>query len=435
MRAQLHFRPLIVAVALSTLALAAGCSTGEGGTTTTTPDAGGTTAVPTGVTLTLWHSSADTQAVLDLYAAYEKASGNTIELVDIPNDNYTTAVQTKWATGDRPDLLEYHPTAQDMAQLNMAENMIDLSDRPFVAAAGDLAKSVGQLNGTVFGAVLGPLQTNGLYYNKDALAKAGITAPTNYDDLLTQCKALNDAGVAPLFIGGGSEFPVMMVNGFTYMADFNANDVYGLGVKDGSIKVSDEGSPITAGLQMLTDARDTGCLNSNSTTATFQDAIAAVTAGTAAMTVLPSDFIQQFYDGGATEDSLGFGVISAHAGIPNYSASLTGTFFVPKTGDETKQAAALGFIDWVTSDGYQAYVDAGQFAPTLSTATAPELTGLYADMNTMLSDPNKTIGFNSSIPGFGNFGGISAKVLAGQSTPQQGAEEFQTFIDQARAAQ
>ncbi|MGC3953775.1 MAG: ABC transporter substrate-binding protein [Propionicimonas sp.] len=387
------------------------------------------------MTLTLWHSSADTQALLDLYTAYEKASGNTIELVDIPNDTYTTAVQTKWATGDRPDLLEYHPTAQDMAQLNMAENMIALADRPFVAAAGELAKSVGQLDGTVYGAVLGPLQTIGLYYNKTALTKAGVTAPTNYDELLTQCPALTKAGVTPLFIGGGSEFPVMMVNGFTYMADFNAADVYGLGVKDGSIKVSDEDSPITAGLQMLTDARDSGCLNKDATTATFQDAIAAVTAGTAAMTVLPSDFIQQFYDGGATDDTIGFGAISAHAGTPTYSASLTGTFFVPKTGDDTKQAAALDFIDWVTSEGYQGYVDAGQFAPTLSTATAPELKGLFADMNAMLSDQNKTIGFNSSIPGFGNFGGVSARVLAGQSTPQQGAEEFQTFIDQARAAQ
>ena len=417
----------IVAVAAATLLLAPGCSS-------PTPTGPTDTGAPAGVTLTLWHSTTDTQAVLDLYSAYEQATGNTLDLVDIPSDTFTTAVQTKWATGERPDILEYQPTSQDMAQLNMSENMIDLSDASFVAAAGDLVKSAGSLNGKVYGAVLGPLQTNGLFYNKDALAKANIQAPTNYDQLMTDCAALNTAGVTPLFIGGGSEFPVMMVNGFTYMADFNADDTYGLAVKNGTTKVNDPGSPITAGLQWLIDAGAKNCFNSDDGSATFQDAVAAVIAGTAAMTVLPSDFIQQFYDGGGTDATIGFGTISAHQGIGNFGATVMGSYFLPKTGKADQEAAAKGFIDWITSDGYQAYVTAGQFAPTLSTATAPQATGLYADMNNMLASPNKTLGFNSSIPGFGNFGAISVKVLVGQATAQQGADQFQTFIDQARAA-
>ena len=432
MRALSHLKSLtVVAVAASTLLLVAGCSAPTSADTGTPTGTG----APTGVTLTLWHSTTDSQAVLDLYSAYEQASGNTLDLVDIPSDQFTTAVQTKWATGDRPDILEYQPTSQDMAQLNMSQNMIDLSDRPFVAAAGDLVKSAGSLDGKVYGAVLGPLQTNGLFYNKAALAKANLQAPTNYDQLMTDCSALTGAGVTPLFIGGGSEFPVMMVNGFTYMADYNANDAYGLAVKGGTTKVNDPGSPITAGLQWLVDAGAKGCFNSDDSTATFQDAVAAVIAGTAAMTVLPSDFIQQFYDGGGTDDTIGFSTISAHKGITNFGATVMGSYFLPSTGKATQEAAAKGFIDWVTSDGYQTYVNAGKFAPTLSTATAPQTTGLYANMNTMLADPNKTLGFNSSIPGFGNFGAISVNVLVGQATPQQGADQFQTFIDQARLAQ
>ena len=227
----------------------------------------------------------------------------------------------------------------------------------------------------------------------------------------------------------------MMLTGFTYMADYNANDAYGLGVKDGTIKVNAADSPITAGLTMLTSLKDAGCLNKDAGTATFQDAIKAVATGTAAMTVLPSDFIQMFYDAGADDATVGFGPISAHKGLTAYSPSLQGTYFVPKTGDATKEAAAQDFINWVTGAGYQDYVDAAKIVPTMSTATAPALTGMYADLNTMLSAPGAAISFNSSIPGFGNFGKIAAKVLVGQSTPQQGADEFQTFIDQARAAQ
>lgn len=52
---------------------------------------------PTGVTLTLlhntlWHNTADPTALLDLYKAYEKKSGNTIELVDIPADSFPSTV-------------------------------------------------------------------------------------------------------------------------------------------------------------------------------------------------------------------------------------------------------------------------------------------------------------------------------------------------------
>ena len=56
----------------------------------------------------------------DLYTAYAAASGNKVDVIDIPNDTYTTSVQTKWSTGERPDILEYWPTSQDMAQLDVA---------------------------------------------------------------------------------------------------------------------------------------------------------------------------------------------------------------------------------------------------------------------------------------------------------------------------
>ncbi len=71
----------------------------------------------------------------------------------------------------------------------------------------------------------------------------------------------------------------------------------------------------------------------------------------------------------------------------------------------------------------------------MSTATTPAMTGLYADMAKMISDPNSTPAFNNSIPGFGNFGKIAVSVLAKQNTPQQAADKFETFVDQAIAAQ
>ncbi|MGC3992842.1 MAG: ABC transporter substrate-binding protein [Propionicimonas sp.] len=424
----------ITTVALSTLLLAACSSAGEA----TTGAAGSASAsAPTGVTLTLWHQSADTDATLNLYKAYEAASGNKIDLVDLPSDTYTTAVQTKWATGDRPDIMEYAPTPQDMRQLNMSENMLPLTDMDFVK---NRTSTAGDLDGVTYAAVLGPFSSFTMFYNKDVLKAAGVDVPTNYTDLMTDCQAVTKTGAAMVEIGGGSEFPVNMFAGFAYMADFNAKDEFGLGVAAGTTKVNDPSGPIVAGLTTMDNLVKAGCVNKDAATATFQESIKAVYNGKAALTVLPSDFISLFYSEGkddtaAVDAKVGLGAISAKAATASWSGSPIGSYFLPKTGDDTKEAAAKDFINWITSKGYQAYVNDAKSAPTLNTATAPQLEGMYAALAKILQDPTTTPAFNQSIPGFGNFGTISVSVLTGQATPQKAADSWQTYVDQAIQAQ
>lgn len=423
---------VLTATAASISLALAGCSSSSSG--------GGSTvdlsqSAPTGVTLTMWRNSGDSDALTALYKAYEKESGNTIDVVSLPTDTYPTAVQTKWATGDRPDILEYIPSPQDMAQLDMKDNMIDLSSFDFVKAEGDLATTNGEVDGKVYGAILGPVSTFGVFYNKKVLAKAGISVPTSYTQLQSDCSALTSAGATPLFVGAGSEFPANML-GFAYMADFNAGDAYGKAVASGKTKVNDPSGPLVAGLTAINKLRTTGCLNKDAATATSDAAVKAVANGTAAMTILPSDFISQFVSAaGSNADDLGFGTISASKGIASYSPGSYGSYFLPKTGDSTKQRAAADFIQYITGKGYQSYVTAANIVPTLSTATAPSLTGMYASMRSMLTAPTSVIAWNNSIPGFGNFGKIAVSVVAGQVTPQKAADNFETFVDQAIAAQ
>lgn len=287
------------------------------------------------VTLTLWHNTGDSSALLSLYEAYEAASGNTIELVDIPADTYPTSVQVKWATGDRPDIMEYNGTVQDMRQLNMSENMIDLSDMAFVEASGAVAAISGTLDGQTFGAVLGPISSFGAFYNRDVFAAAGVDVPTNYAQLLDVCEALKATGVPPIHVGAGSEFPALMIAGFSYMADYSAGGLYGQSVAAGEIKVNDPDGPIVAALTAIDVLREAGCINEDAVTATFQDSIKAIYEGEAALSFLPSNFIAQFYDLGAGDNAavdakVGLTAISAEMGIPSYSASALGTFFYQK---------------------------------------------------------------------------------------------------------
>lgn len=394
---------------------------------------------PTGVTITIWRSSADSPALQSLYKAWEKESGNKISFVDLPNDTAPQVVQTKWATGARPDVLEYNSTPQDMAQLNMSKNMIDLTSLPF-ASRRSIA-TLGAIDGKVYGGILGPVSVFGEFYNKDVLSKAGISAPTTADELVTACQKIKAAepGVAPIHIGGGSQWPAMMLPGFTYMGDANADNKWGEAVAAGTTKVDDADSPLTQGLTLMTTLKKDGCLNSDSATATFNQSEDSVLNGKAGMTFLPSDQIADFVKAAGSADkasaAVGFGAFSADAGVASYAPGAFGSYFAPKTGNATKERAAADFINWAATDGYQQYVTDAQIVPTLSTASAAALSGMSGQAAALLKSPKLSPAFNLSVPGFGNFGTLAQEVLVGQTAPADAMKKFQTFVDQAIAAQ
>src|SRR5256885_10469103 len=61
--------------------------------------------------LTIWTSSADAPYVRTAYKEFGQKYGVKMNLVELPADGIENQVQTKWASGDRPDLLEFIATA------------------------------------------------------------------------------------------------------------------------------------------------------------------------------------------------------------------------------------------------------------------------------------------------------------------------------------
>src|SRR3954464_14492702 len=106
-----------ISVAVAALLLA-GCS--DPGSTTTT-ESPATWADPTakldGVKLTIWaaqNSNTVPQKVID---GFRKTTGATVQVVTVP-DPYEQGVQTKVATGDKPDLAFWQPTASMLTAIN-----------------------------------------------------------------------------------------------------------------------------------------------------------------------------------------------------------------------------------------------------------------------------------------------------------------------------
>ncbi|MBK3565214.1 ABC transporter substrate-binding protein [Streptomyces sp. MBT62] len=419
------------------LALSA-CGSGSVGNA---PQAANTTGpAPKGVTLTLWHNTADSTALTNLYKAYEKASGNKISFVDIPPATFPMTVQSKWATGARPDILEWNGNRMDLLALNGAKNMIDLSGLPFVKKEGTLATTSGGLNGKTYAATLGMPSVFGVFYNKKVLTAAGLQPPTSYGDLAGMCATLKSkaSGVAPIYESGGSGWSPAVLSGFDYMGQYNKDNAYSQSIVDKKATLNDPKGPFVAGLRAYDSLRTTHCFNSDASTASWENSLKALVNGKAAMVASSTDSIGMLngFAGGDTkkvDDTIGFVGLSATTSTANYAPTPLGTYYVPKTGNSKKERAAVDFIQWITGAGYADYVKESKAPPTLSGTATPEVQQLLSTAYDAYQG-GATLTINSIVPGFGTFGTEADKLLAGQQSPQDVADKMQKYFLQASAA-
>lgn len=407
------------------------------GGTAATPPADGGDDTELADSITIWHNTADSPAVLNLYENFTAATGIEIELVDIPADAFQSTITTKWGTGDRPDVLEYHPDFQPMLALNPAQTMQDLTDMDFVAKSGNLYDNSGSYEGRVYAAITGFPSIFAIFYNKAALETAGAEPPQSFADLSAICTALEGTGIAPIYESGASLWPTQLLVS-QYIADLDIGGEYSNRIATNQAKLTDEGGPFLEGLHAYVDLRDQGCFNDDYSTGTFEKALASVFAGESAMTALHSDVYPQLLaaageDHQLLSDTVGFVTVASSSPVGMYIPGPLGTFYAPKTGDSAKEAAALAFIEYATGEGYgQLLADSngvpmieGYPQPTGRTELQESFEAAFDGAQTALL---------SRVPGFGAFPVEMGKLLNGETTPEQTAENMQAAIEQASKA-
>ncbi len=392
---------------------------------------------PTGLTLTLWHPAFDSPELLDLYHAWEEESGNKLDIFDVPPPELMNVIQTKWAAGEKPDILGWLGDPAPMLALNPLQNLQDLSDMTFVKTADAVALNGGTFDDKVYSAQLGPLAVTGVYYNKKVFADAGLEAPQSYDDLASICSTLlgSTPGVTPIY-EAGTTGAVMNLASSNYIAESNVDSAFSDAIADGSEKINDPDGPIVKGFEAYAGLRDQGCFNDDATTGTEEAQAKGLMDGSVAMFASDTNAVSRLdalADAATVDATVGFVAVSATSPVANSHGNPSGTLYLPKTGDSAKEAAARDFINFVTGPAYQDYLDAAKIIPTFSGVTTPELQGLMQDIDKASTDGTAT--YWVGLPGFG--GGLSGevqKLLAGQSTPQQAADSVQTLYEQAKAA-
>ena len=375
------------------------------------------------VTLTAWIGPVFSEAQKKQLDDWGAATGNTIETEVFPLP-FEQNVLTKWATGERPDLLFFHAIGNWLVQLDPETNLQDLSGQPFVqrTVPGILDKA-GSYGGKNYAAVLNYPYLDGVFYNKPIFERLGLEQPKSYAELLTLCETIKaaDPTIAPIYTGGGDVWPVQ-VPAFMMWNDALKADPDLIG-KINRNEASFADPVFVDGIAKVKELQDKGCLNQDVMTATFANEQEALITGKAAMVFQGSwivDGMKDSYGIPALDENVGFFGLSTDSDLTSWQTVGTGSVYAPKTGDAAKEAAALAYIDWATGDGYGTFLEDSKQFPIITGYDVP------AGVPQVAVEANEAFLANS-VPQFqqtleaayGPFETYLNEMLAGTKTPQE----------------
>jgi raffinose/stachyose/melibiose transport system substrate-binding protein len=309
-----------------------------------------------GTSLTIWAAQNSNKVPASVVEGFEKLTGADINVVTIP-DPYEQGIQTKVATGDKPDLAFWQPTGSQLTALNATTNLQALSDAPWLDETKPALKDItGLLEDTRYAALVSTPAVEGVYYNKEVFEKAGITAtPTDWDSFLKLGRDLKARGVTPFYEMGGDRWATQWWVQ-VQLAEAAKNGLWDR-VNTNKEKFTD--STIQGAITTYNDLIKEGLFNEDIKTATFEDQADALLSGKAAMAVQVNSFFSQLQsktDTATLNQKIGFFPIAPNGNVGTFIPDQSNALVAFKTGDEKREAAARQLLSYWLGEGYSDFV-------------------------------------------------------------------------------
>ncbi|WP_219642676.1 ABC transporter substrate-binding protein [Cohnella sp. CFH 77786] len=212
-----------------------------------------------------WDYSDRTKSTDAFIQAVKDKFNITIDMQNIPTDQYATSIKTKFASNDVPDLVQVHGLDQNLfsgaEKLTIdPDKFADLSDLPsvseFLPAVIEARKK--NVANKLFYV---PVSTNvlGVIYNKKVFSDNGIALPTNYDEFVAACEKLKAAGVTPIAGGFKDAWVTQIIPFIAFGQYINAKDMsIREKLADGSLKYADIKADVTKVLNVQQEWADKG---------------------------------------------------------------------------------------------------------------------------------------------------------------------------------
>lgn len=363
-----------VIFSLAAIAMAAGMFTG------CSKKNAGSSAAGT-VKLEMYYYKQENQEGLKrIVKAFEKQNpGVTIDMLIIPNDA-DSAMSARAAQGDLPDILQMQSYSR-IKEYASKGFLLDLSKEEAMGKVLPSSLPAVSWNGKQY-AVPMDYAGIGIIYNKDIFAKLGIKAPETYRELESACRTLKENNIVP-FAGLLKEN--WSVGHFITM-------VHTLLLKDKKIDVEKFISDMNAGKASYGDVdtakmfsvldfyRDN--MNSNAAEMGGGEQQQSFAKGESAMMV---QGLWSYVDALKLNPNLNAGFIPFpvynDAKMNTFYADVDSTFGVSSQSSAEKQAVAVKFLNWLTSDeGEKLWMDEYKLIPPFKGVDVSAFGGPYVDL-------------------------------------------------------
>lgn len=429
----------VATVAAVALALSACSDPTAGGGAPDQGDAGAAvwpqqTADLAGTTLTVWAAQNSNTMPTEVAAAFEAATGASVEIITIP-DPYEQGIQTKVATGDKPDLAFWQPTASMLTALNARTNLQPLDNAPWLGRySPELRDITGILDDTRYAALITSPAVEGVYYNKEVFAAHGITeTPKTWDQFIELGRKLKAEGQTPFFEMAadrwGTQWWVQV-----QLADAAADGLWDR-VNAGEEKFTDP--TILEAIKTYKSLIDEGLFNKDIKTATFEDQGDALLAGDAAMVIQVNSFFGQLQAKAKPEElnaKIGFFPISPSGNVGTFIPDQANALVAFKTGDAKRESAARQLLSFWLGEGYAGFVkdrDTVSLQTGVSNpGTVPQaLLDVHASLGDSVGSMQALAVANPDLYIY------LADMIQGTTTPEQVAQQTQDQFGQLARAQ
>lgn len=388
----------------------------------------------TGTSLTIWAAQNSNTVPESVVAGFEELTGASVDVVTIP-DPYEQGIQTKVATGDKPDLAFWQPTGSQLTALNASSNLLSLDGAPWLEDLDPALRDItGLLGDTRYATLVTTPAVQGVYYNKKVFEANGVTElPTDWDSFVELGRDLDAKGVTPFFEMGADRWATQWWVQ-VQLADAAADGLWER-VNSGEEKFTD--ATIQGAISTYDSLIDEGLFNDDIKTATFEDQGAALLDGDAAMVVQVNSFfgqLQSLSDTATLDDTIGFFPISPSGNVGTFIPDQSNALVAFKTGDAKTEAASRQLLSYWLGDGYADFVtaqDTISLQPAVSTpATVPSaLVSVSEAVGTSVGSLQVQAIANPDLYIF------LADMIQGTKTPEQVAQATQDQFAQLAKAQ
>ncbi len=132
---------------------------------------------------------------------FTEKTGIKVDFQLNPDDQYTSIVKAKLASGEGPDIF-YCNGGNGMDEYMPEMYFSDLSDQPWVGRLKDWAKDAATYDGKIVGLDMWSVDGWGMLYNPDIFAKYNLTVPKTFEEFKQVCAVLQENGVRPIYMDG-----------------------------------------------------------------------------------------------------------------------------------------------------------------------------------------------------------------------------------------